>query len=156
MVRRLRMGRASRLCLGLPGAVLAAAGLGLMVAAAVAGHPLWWEEPVNISEAAAFRDPARVARLLREGVDPRVGRLVRHGVLAPGRVLVTPLQAAIASNRAEVVAVLLDGVDALDRATWRDAMCLAGTIGGDEIEPILQRRRPPETELDCAGYVRPW
>ena len=145
-----------RLCVGLPGAAIAAAGLGLMVPATVAEHPLWWEEPVNISEAAAFRDPARVVRLLREGVDPTVRRLVRPGVFAPGRVLVTPLQAAIASDRAEVVAVLVEGVDALDRVTWRDAMCLAGTIGDDEIETILERHRPEGVELACAGYVRPW
>lgn len=109
-----------------------------------------------MSEAAAFRDPARVARLRRDGEDPAARRLVRPGVFAPGRVLVTPLQAAIASDRPEVVGVLLEGVEALDPPTWRDAMCLAGTIRDDEVETILERHRPGGVELVCSGYVRPW
>lgn len=144
-----------RVALALPAFAVAAASAALLALALAGRHPLWREEPLNLSEAAAFRDAARVVRLLREGEDVTVRRRVRGGALAAREVLATPLEAAIVSRRPEVLGVLLEEV-ALDTGTWHDAVCLAQAVGDAEIEALLNQHRPAAAAAGCEGFVRRW
>lgn len=155
VVRRLT--HAVPLAVALPGAVVAMLSLGLLATAISGAHPLWREDAVNMSEAAALRDRATVVRLIRGGDDPRIRRLVRAGVLFDRAVSLTPLEAAIAAKRAEVVNVILSAM-VVDAATWREAKCLLLGIDEDDVYGVVDAHRPPEIrgEPDCAGFVRPW
>jgi len=90
-----------------PLALVALARVGLILLSMI-GHPLFWaEEPLTLSEAAALRDGGAVARLIAAGQDPNATYRVRRGVVR-GRVSATPLEAARAARRAEIVQLLLD------------------------------------------------
>jgi hypothetical protein len=78
----------------------------VLVALSVAGQPPFWTtEPLTLSEAAAFRDGGEVARMLATGLDPNASYPVRRGAVR-GRVEATPLEAAEAARRGEVVQLL--------------------------------------------------
>ena len=78
----------------------------LLIVMSVAGQPPFWTaEPLTLSEAAAFRDGGEVARLLATGLDPNASYPVRRGAVR-GRVEATPLEAAEAARRGEVVQLL--------------------------------------------------
>ena len=62
---------------------------------------------MNLSEAAALRDQATVVRLIGRGEDPYLRREVRADLLFNERTELTPLEAAIASGRAEVAEIIL-------------------------------------------------
>jgi hypothetical protein len=79
-----------------------------LVAASLAGRPPFWTtEPLTLSEAAAFRDGGEVARLLATGADPNATYPVRRGAVR-GRIEATPLEAAQAAGRYEIVQLLRD------------------------------------------------
>lgn len=77
----------------------------LIVMSAAGGPPFWTTEPLTLSEAAAFRDGGEVARMLAAGHDPNGSYPVRRGAVR-GRVAATPLEAAEAAERGEVVRLL--------------------------------------------------
>jgi ankyrin repeat protein len=80
----------------------------VLLSSSIAGHPvLWGGEPMTLSEAAAFRDAGEVARLLSMGLDPNADYHVRRGAVK-GRIEATPLEAARASGREDMVRLLLD------------------------------------------------
>lgn len=79
------------------------------LALATAGaHPFWQWQPLTLSEAAALRDAGEVARLLREGHDPNRSYGVRAGLLSSRSAELTPMQAAQAADRPEIVQLLVD------------------------------------------------
>jgi len=81
----------------------------LMLLAGVAGaHPFWRFEPVNLAEAAALHDGGEVARLIAEGQDPNGTYPVRAGYLSSEPASLTPIAAAIAARRGEIVTLLID------------------------------------------------
>jgi hypothetical protein len=92
----------------IPAALLAAARIVFLVLAAWDIHPFWMSEPLNLAEAAALRDRGEVARLLVEGADPNGTYRVRRGFLRSYAMEATPIQAAIAARRDEIVQILLD------------------------------------------------
>jgi len=71
-------------------------------------HPFWLWEPVNLAEAAALRDRGEVARLLAQGENPNATYRVRRGVVRDYAVEMTPMAAATAVRRDEIVQILLD------------------------------------------------
>jgi len=80
----------------------------LLIALSLAGRPLFWAiEPLTLAEAAALRDGGEVARLLADGADPNAHYPVRRGVVR-GRTEATPLEAARAARRPEIVQLLLE------------------------------------------------
>lgn len=91
-----------------PAAVLAAVRVVFLVLAAWGLHPFWMWEPLNLAEAAALRDRGEVARLLAEGADPNATYRVRRGFIREYAMQMTPLAAALAARRDEVVAILID------------------------------------------------
>jgi hypothetical protein len=92
-----------------PPALLALTRIVFLVLAMWDLHPFWRWEPLNLAEAAALRDRGEVARLLAEGVDPNAVYPVRGGILRSHPTEMTPMAAATAARRDEIVQILLDG-----------------------------------------------
>jgi hypothetical protein len=89
----------------LPLLALAAVRVALL-ASSLVGRPAFWSTgPVTLSEAAAYRDGGEVARQLDAGADPNARYHVRRGAVR-GRVEATPLEAAEAAGRTEIVELL--------------------------------------------------
>ena len=92
-----------------PAALVAVARVVFLVLSVAGLHPFWMSEPLNLAEAAALRDRGEVARLLAEGADPNGIYLVRRGFVRNYPIKMTPVAAAMAARRDEIVQILLDG-----------------------------------------------
>ena len=103
------MSRKMLLAAMIPPALLAVARVVFLVLAVWDVHPFWLREPLNLAEAAALRDRGEVARLLAEGRDPNAPYRVRRGFIRDYPVAMTPMAAAVAARRDEIVQILLDG-----------------------------------------------
>ena len=82
----------------------------LLLATGVLGvrNAFWHIELVNLTEAAALRDLARVRRFVEEGADPNARRPVRPGILgADGREM-TALEAAKETGASDTIDLLLE------------------------------------------------
>jgi len=93
----------------IPPALLAMTRVIFLVLALNDVHPFWLREPLNLAEAAALRDRGEVARLLAEGQDPNATYSVRRGMVRDYPMQMTPMAAAVAVRRDEIVQILLDG-----------------------------------------------
>jgi hypothetical protein len=91
-----------------PAALLAVARVVFLILSIWDLNPFWLRERLNLAEAAALRDRGEVARLIAEGHDPNATYLVRRGFIRDYAMRLTPIQAAEATNRDEVVQLLLD------------------------------------------------
>jgi hypothetical protein len=92
----------------MPAALLALTRMLCLVLAVWGIHPFWLPEPLNLAEAAALRDSGEVARLLSEGKDPNATYRVRRGFIRDNAMDMTPIAAATAARRDEIVQLLLD------------------------------------------------
>ena len=92
----------------IPPALLALARVVFLVLAVWDIHPFWLFEPLNLAEAAALRDRGEVARLLAEGENPNATYRIRRGFVRDYAVEMTPMAAALAARRDEIVQLLLD------------------------------------------------
>ena len=156
MVRRV-MALAAPLAVSVPGIVVAIATAVIMLMAAVGSHPLWRVEPVNMSEAAALRDRATVAQLIAHGEDPYARREIRADLVFNDRLELTPVEAGIATRRAEIVDVILFSARTRpDAATWTHLKCLANLEGDKDVIATLDRYRPESATEMCEGVTRPW
>ena len=151
MVRRLIPAVAA-----LPAALLGVMTAGMLLRALAGTHPLWRVEPLNLSEAASVRDPATVALMISRGEDPYLRREVRADLLFNDRTELTPLEAAIASGRDDVLEIILASAPPPDPAVWSRVRCLATLEGDGELGAVLDRFRPASAVLDCNGVTRPW
>jgi hypothetical protein len=140
----------------LPGVVLAGWTALLLLGATIGSHPLWRVEPLNLSEAAAMRDGATVVQLIASGEDPYARRPVRADLLFNDRAELTPIEAAIAGGRTEIVEVILFSSPRPSPAEWTRLRCLSELEGARNINDVLDRYRPEQTPLACDGVTRPW
>lgn len=140
----------------LPGLVLAAWSALLMLGAVIGSHPLWRVEPLNLSEAAAMRDEATVVQLIANGEDPYARRQVRADLLFNDRVELTPIEAAIAGGRTEIVEIILFSSPRPAPAEWTRLRCLSDLEGAKNINDVFDRYRPESATLACDGVTRPW
>ena len=67
----------------------------------------WHVEALNVAEAAALRDLARVRELVEDGASPNAPSRVRPGILGDAEVEMTPLEAAIRIGADDVVELLV-------------------------------------------------
>ena len=124
--------------------------------AAAGAHPTWHEEPVTMSEAAALQNSATVVRMMRDGDDPLVRLPVRAGLLAPTGVTVTPLEAAIAARRADVLDIVLWSMHTVDGQTWTHLRCVAAGFGNADVLRVLDQYKPAAVNSSCPEVVRLW
>ena len=156
MVRRV-VALAAPLLVALPGVIVAIVTAVMMLMAAAGSHPLWRVDPVNLSEAAALRDRATVVQLIAQGEDPYARREVRADLAFNDRFELTPLEAGIATHRAEIVDMILFAARTpLDAATWSRLRCLAELEGDKDVNATLERYRPESATQLCDGVTKPW
>ncbi len=128
----------------LPVLVLTAAWVVALGATVAGTNPMWRVEPLNLSEAAALRDGGEVARLMALGAAPGAAYRIRAGFLFSRPVMMTPLDAAIAAGRPEIVQLLLDSGLSLDRMAWTRAWCAAGDDSRRVLDAARQGGHPPK------------
>ena len=125
----------------LPGLLLILATAVMLVGLPFGLDPLWRVEPLTLAEAAALRDNGEVVRLIDAGEDPNKAGTVRAELLRNDPLVVTPLEAAVGSDRADMIEVLLDNGAVLDAMTWTlDVLCNGHR--GDDVRALLEQRRP--------------
>jgi hypothetical protein len=159
MVRRLTLW-VPMVATALPAVVLGVMTAGMLLMGLWGARPDGQVEPVNMSEAAALRDQATILVLMKNGEDPYARREIRADFLFNDRVELTPFEAAIAAERAEVMEILLWAAPRPAPAVWTRLRCLAGMEGDEDITEVLDRYRPDDATLDatlaCEGVTRPW
>ena len=149
---RIAVGKWPTLALAVPGCLMAAGFAAALLMAAVDRHPMWPHQQWNLSEAAAVRDTAEVARLIQFAEDPNVPRDIRAGLLSDHPVRLTPLEAAVAINDGNMVVLLLRSGAVLDAETWNRLQC---TADGDEVRRVLENHAPPGALRQCQGVTPP-
>jgi hypothetical protein len=157
LVRRL-IDRYVPLAVSLPGAVVGVGTALMMIAAPVTGLPWWRVEQVNFSEAAALRDRATVVQMLADGEDPYLRREIRADLVFNNRVELSPVEAGVATHRAEIVDIILFSAKTLpDAAAWDHLRCLALLEEDEDVIEVLNRYRPaPVTPPACDDVKRTW
>lgn len=70
-------------------------------------NPFWSPTTLTLSEATALRDQATVLVLIEGGADPDRSYRIRAGLTGEREIVLTPMQAAISEDRAEMAALLL-------------------------------------------------
>jgi hypothetical protein len=141
------------LALAAPACLLTAGLAVALVMAAFGRHPMWFSVQWNLSEAAAVRDLAEVARLVEAGEDPNVARDIRAGLLSGNVIRLTPLEAAVGGNDARIIRVLVANGACMDASIWNRLRCLADN---DEVSAALDYLRPAGAITHCDGITAPW
>jgi hypothetical protein len=144
------------IAMALPGAVLILATAVMLIGLPFGVDPLWRVEPLTLAEAAALRDNGEVVRLIEAGEDPNRATTVRADFLRNDALTITPLEAAVGSDRVDIMEVLLEQGARLDAATWNHLMCFATAIEADESRAFLEERRPDRASLACDHVKTPW
>ena len=123
----------------------------VLVLEAVGFEPVWFEPPVTLSEAAALRDSGMVLRLIRSGEDPNRRTHVRIGILRSRPYEMTPLEAAVAARRRDVVSLLEANGARVDETTRARLVCFAEDMGAGDIVAYLH---PGDGVVDCDGVPK--
>jgi hypothetical protein len=100
----------------------------------------WQGGTLTLAEAAALRDQGEVARLIEAGADPDREYGLRPDILATARA--TPLEAAVAARRPEIVNLLMHEGATMDERGWRHLHCLAVQIGAADVIEAVDTYRP--------------
>lgn len=145
---------AAALCV--PGALLILATAVMLVGLPLGADPLWYVEPLTLSEAAALRDYGEVVRLIEGGEDPNRAGPVRPDVLRNDAQELTPLEAAVGARRADMVELLLENGAEMDAATWTRLTCFTAVVDADEVRVVLEPHRPAGASDACDGVRTPW
>ena len=118
------------------------------------GRGLWPPDEVTLSEAVATRNNAEALRLIEKGADPNRAGHVRDGLLTNGyEVVVLPLEAAVAAQRADSLRMLLATGASADEREFRVLRCLEQARHDSGVREILETRAPGES--DCTGVHLP-
>lgn len=140
----------------LPGVLLIVATAAMLVGLPFGADPLWTVEPMTLSEAAALRDNGEVARLIELGEDVNGAGVVRPHVLADHSLVVTPIEAAVAAERADMVELLLEQGARVDAAMWTRLMCFSASVEAEDVLALLEPRRPEASVDNCDLVHVPW
>jgi hypothetical protein len=147
------MAKWGSLALAAPGILLAVMSAGALTLAPLGRHPLWPQQQTNLAETAGVRDEAEAINLIRQGHDPNARYPLQPGVIFEFPISLTPLEVAVAVGDALMAERLLTHGAVLGAAQWRALRCVAER---DDVTAVLERYRPPGTELDCDGVTPPW
>jgi hypothetical protein len=142
--------------LALPGLLLAAGTLVMLAALGGGIDPLWHTESVTLAEAAALEDNAEVVRLIGLGENVNGASRVRPNVLADRELMLTPIEAAVGAERADMVQLLLDHGVRLEPTVWTRLMCFADSAGADDVTALLEAQRPADAQLICETEPSLW
>jgi hypothetical protein len=142
--------------LGLPGVLLIAATTAMLIGLPFGADPLWEVETITLAEAAALRDNGEVVRLIESGEDVNATSPVRQDILSARSLVLTPIEAAVAAERADMVELLLDQGARLDAILWTRLMCFSASVEADDVQALLEPRRPEGSVEDCDGIEIGW
>lgn len=142
--------------LAVPGTLVVAVSAILFAVLPFGIDPIWSVEPLTLPEAAALRDNAEVVRLIGLGGDIDAPGPVRPGISRDEALVLTPLEAATGSRRADMVLLLLEQGAALPPETWTRLSCIAAAVRADEVQSLLASVRPDGATESCAGVETPW
>jgi hypothetical protein len=93
----------------------------------------------SLADAIATGNLQRAYQYIRAGQDPNALIAVRHPTLTQRRwVLTSPLLWAVAVGNVDAVRMLLGYGAHVDRPAYREAICLAGTLGHQHIVRVLR------------------
>jgi hypothetical protein len=145
---------ACALCL--PGALLIVATTAMLAGLPFGADPLWSVEPMTLSEAAALRDNGEVVRLIELGEDVNGKSTVRPDILTGHSLVLTPIEAAVAAERADMVELLLEQGARMDAALWIRLMCFSASVGADDVRALLEPRRPEGSVENCDRVETRW
>jgi len=140
----------------LPGVALGLVCVTMLAASVFGRHPFWHSAPLNIAEAAAMHDGASVVVRLKHGESAFARREIRSGLLFDHAVHLSPIEAAIASRRPEVLMLILSESPDPSADAWNRARCAANSVADDEITAVLERFRPKGTQVDCTALAPLW
>jgi hypothetical protein len=118
--------------------------------------PVWNVEPLTLPEAAALHDNGEAVRLIMRGADPNKADAVRANFARNQAATLTPLEAAVAIRRADMVQVLLDNGASLDAGTWTRLFCFANVVDAGEVRTLLNEQRPEHASDSCEQVQTPW
>jgi len=114
--------------------------------------PLWPPDEVTLSEAVATRNNAEALRLIRLGANPNQASRVRGGLLtSDDDADVTPVEAAVGAQRADVLRMLLANGATIDEKEMRVLRCYEQVRRDSGVRDLLGEG--PAT--DCAGVRLP-
>jgi hypothetical protein len=118
------------------------------------GRGLWPPDDVTLSEAVATRNNAEALRLIERGSDPNRAGHVREGLLTNGYdVVVLPVEAAVAAQRADSLRMLLANGVSVDERELQVLRCLEQARRDSGVREILDARA--SAEPDCDGVRLP-
>jgi hypothetical protein len=113
---------------------------------------LWPPDEVTLSEAVATRNNAEALRLIRLGANPNEASRVRGGLLTSDYdVAVTPVEAAVGAQRADLLRMLLANGATIDEREMRVLRCYEQVRRDAGVRDVLGEG--PAT--DCAGVSLP-
>jgi len=128
-------------CAAIPALVAVGFCAAVFGAAVFGSTPTFWQGgPLTLAEAAALRDQGEVARLIEAGTDPNGEYALRPDILAVNRA--TPLEAAVAARRPEIVNLLMREGATVDGPAWRHLHCVAIDIGAADVIQAVDAYRP--------------
>ncbi|MBM3819286.1 MAG: hypothetical protein FJW14_09775 [Acidimicrobiia bacterium] len=136
-------------------AILGAVALIVLVGGVLQWHPLWKEPELTLSEAAALKDRGTMLRLLRDGADPNARAQVRGGVVDDDELVLTPLEASVATRTPDAMRLLLAHGARLGERELAVVFCLARQEDAREILDFLSTR-PSQRDPDCTHVATPW
>lgn len=139
-----------------PGALLIVATAAMLVALPFGVDPLWRVERLTLPEAAGLRDNGEAVRLIWLGADPNAAGPVREGIVHHNAQVLTPLEAAAAARRVDMIELLLEQGAVMDATVWTRLLCIATDVDSDEVREFLERRRPTGASGTCEGVRTPW
>lgn len=118
------------------------------------GRGLWPSDEVTLAEAVATRNTAEALHLIQHGADPNRAARVREGLLTNGyEVVVLPVEAAVAAQRADALRMLLANGASLTEREIQVLRCLEQVRRDSGIHEILGARAPGEPH--CEGVRLP-
>lgn len=121
---------------------------------ALAAGGLWPADDVNLAEAVATRNNAEALRLIARGADPNASARVRDGLLTNGYdVTLTPVEAAVAAQRADSLRTLLAEGVRVDPHELLVLRCLERVRSESAVREMLDARA--SSEPACAGVRLP-